>query len=302
MSDKTPRVSVVVSTKNEERVIARCLESIRLQTYPNIELIVVDNYSTDRTQDIARDYTPHVFARGPERSAQRNFGLLQQATGEIGAYIDADMILGPSVIDQSVSLLQSGCIGVYVPEIVIGRSHWIPARNFERSFYDGTPVDAARVFKLDAFRAVSGFDEEIFSSGSGEDWDLDIVLEAVGPLCTLRRQGHVTDVWPLKEYITTLGAPSLFPNAIFHDEDDFVLREFLRKKRYYATGFDRYRRKHGASHPRLRYQFSVWNRSLGIFVRPRNLGRSLAHPVLSIQALVMRFLVGVSTRRGLTEA
>lgn len=297
MSNETPRVSVVVSTKNEERVIARCLESIQVQTYPDIELIVVDNHSTDQTQDIARNFTPLVYSWGPERSAQRNYGLLQRASGQIGAYIDADMILGPEVVANAVSMIQSGCTGVYIPEIVIGRSPWIPARNFERSFYDGTPIDAVRFFKLDAFRSVSGFDEGLFRSGSGEDWDLDIALESVGPLCTLKRQGLVTCDWPLKEHVMSLGAKALFPNTIYHDEDDFSLREFLRKKKYYATGFDGYRRKHGASHPRLRYQFSVWNRSLGIFMSSRNLGRSISHPILSFQALTMRFLVGLATRQ-----
>lgn len=289
-------VSLVVTTKNEERTIGRCLESIRLQSYSNIELIVVDNHSTDATQDIARTFTPMVYSWGPERSAQRNFGLLQQASGSIGAYIDADMILGPEVVTESVLLIESGCVGVYVPEIVIGRSAWIPARNFERSFYDGTPVDAVRFFDMRAFRTVSGFDEELFLSGSGEDWDLDIALEQVGPLCKLPRQGPLVDDWELSDYVTGLGATSLMSSAIFHDEDDFRLREFIRKKRYYATGFDGYRNKHGASHPRLKYQFSAWNRSLGIFVGRGKLGRTLRHPILSIQALALRFMMGMSTR------
>jgi glycosyltransferase involved in cell wall biosynthesis len=48
-----PKVSVIITTKNEERHIANCLESIKTQTYPceKIEIIVVDNNSTDRTQD-----------------------------------------------------------------------------------------------------------------------------------------------------------------------------------------------------------------------------------------------------------
>jgi glycosyltransferase involved in cell wall biosynthesis len=42
-------VSIIVTTKNEERHIGNCLLSIREQTYPHIETIVVDNASTDRT-------------------------------------------------------------------------------------------------------------------------------------------------------------------------------------------------------------------------------------------------------------
>jgi glycosyltransferase involved in cell wall biosynthesis len=55
-------VSVVITTKNEEKNIANCLESIKRQTYPQnrIEIIVVDNNSTDGTKEIARKYTKKV--------------------------------------------------------------------------------------------------------------------------------------------------------------------------------------------------------------------------------------------------
>lgn len=69
-----PLVSVIVPTYNSEKFIGACLESIKNQMYTNIELIVVDNNSTDKTKEIAWRYTDKVFNKGPERSAQRNFG------------------------------------------------------------------------------------------------------------------------------------------------------------------------------------------------------------------------------------
>jgi glycosyltransferase involved in cell wall biosynthesis len=50
-------ISVIISTKNEEKNIARCLESVKNQTYgaENIEIIVVDNNSTDRTKEIVNE-------------------------------------------------------------------------------------------------------------------------------------------------------------------------------------------------------------------------------------------------------
>ncbi|MFH0876438.1 MAG: glycosyltransferase [archaeon] len=48
------KVSVIVTTKNEERNIARCLVSVKNQSYPNIEIIVVDNNSSDKTKEIAK--------------------------------------------------------------------------------------------------------------------------------------------------------------------------------------------------------------------------------------------------------
>ena len=69
-----PSVSVIVPTKNSERTIERCLKSIKEQNYKNIELIVVDNYSEDKTFEIANKYADKIIKKGPERSVQRNYG------------------------------------------------------------------------------------------------------------------------------------------------------------------------------------------------------------------------------------
>ena len=55
-----PLVSVVITTKNEEKHIGNCINSIINQTYENIEIIVVDNDSIDKTKEIAKTYTKKV--------------------------------------------------------------------------------------------------------------------------------------------------------------------------------------------------------------------------------------------------
>ena len=94
----TPLVSVVITTKNEEANIENCLRSIYAQNYPKecFEVIVVDTQSSDRTQEIARKFTPLVFDKRSEseRSEQRNFGIFSIAQGEYSLFLDADMILG----------------------------------------------------------------------------------------------------------------------------------------------------------------------------------------------------------------
>lgn len=91
-------VSVIITTKNEEEHIGNCLESIRKQDYlqEKIEIIVVDNNSTDRTKEIARTFTDKIFNYGPERSAQRNFGV-RESKGKYILYLDADMVLSEDV-------------------------------------------------------------------------------------------------------------------------------------------------------------------------------------------------------------
>jgi glycosyltransferase involved in cell wall biosynthesis len=59
-----PLVSVIIPTKNSESTIDYCLRSIRGQTYTNIEVIVVDNYSRDKTEEVAQKYGK-VLSKGP---------------------------------------------------------------------------------------------------------------------------------------------------------------------------------------------------------------------------------------------
>ena len=74
-SEVDPVVSVIVTTKNEERNIGACLESVVQQSMAPLEVIVVDNNSEDQTSEIAKQYGARVFQLGPERSAQRNYGV-----------------------------------------------------------------------------------------------------------------------------------------------------------------------------------------------------------------------------------
>jgi GT2 family glycosyltransferase len=85
-----PRISVVVCSWNGERTIRKCCEGLSLLDYPDYEVIVVDDGSTDRTAEIARGFGFRVLStenRG--LSSARNTGM-RAATGEIVAYTDDD--------------------------------------------------------------------------------------------------------------------------------------------------------------------------------------------------------------------
>jgi GT2 family glycosyltransferase len=90
-----PRISVVVCTHNGVRTIGDTLEGLRKLDYPDYEVIVVDDGSTDHTAKIASQYAVHLI-RTPNRglSAARNTGM-EAATGSIVAYIDDDAYPDP---------------------------------------------------------------------------------------------------------------------------------------------------------------------------------------------------------------
>jgi glycosyltransferase involved in cell wall biosynthesis len=124
-AQELPLVSCVVGTKDEERVIRDLLVSLKAQTYPNIEIIVVDNpRTTDATREIAREFTDKVYVKGHERSVQRNFGV-EKAAGEYVLILDADMQLTPTVVEDCVELAEEmGVGGIIIPERSIGEHYW----------------------------------------------------------------------------------------------------------------------------------------------------------------------------------
>src|SRR4051794_28348910 len=108
-------VSVIVPTRNSSSTLAACLRSVRGQTWPEVELIVVDNSSTDKTREVARQEADEVIVAGPERSAQRNAGAAA-ARGEFLVFIDSDMQLEPEVVEEAVAEIAKGAVSVVIPE------------------------------------------------------------------------------------------------------------------------------------------------------------------------------------------
>lgn len=98
---KSPLISVVIPTYNEEKDISQCLDSVESQTYQKTEVIIVDDGSTDKTRDIVQKYKRVRLLRQEHQGpgAARNLGA-KHAKGEILVLIDADMVLLPDYIEK----------------------------------------------------------------------------------------------------------------------------------------------------------------------------------------------------------
>lgn len=99
-----PLVSVIVPTRNEEKKISKFLNSVKNQTYKNIEIIVVDGHSPDRTRDIAKKMGAKVVLEtGKYRSLPnaRNIGI-SVAKGDIVGVFDADSEFEPTFFEEIV--------------------------------------------------------------------------------------------------------------------------------------------------------------------------------------------------------
>ncbi len=280
-----PLVSIVITTKNEAKNIENCLISIQEQSYSNIETIVVDNASTDKTKEIAKQYTDKVYDKGPERSAQRNYGMIDIAQGEYVMFLDADMILAPEVV---TSCLCHNNIALHIPEIILGKNYWSQVRRFERSFYDGTVIDGARFFKKEIFVQVNGFDP---SMSGPEDWDIDKKIKQIGKIGLLPISKNRNKL--SNQFIRDRGIKGEYENVIFHNESEFNLKEYINKKGYYAQSFDTYINKWGKNDPDIKKQFGLFYRYFGVFIEQGKWKKLLRHPILTFGMYFLRFLVGV---------
>lgn len=107
------RVSIIIPTYNEEKVIGKCLTSLSEQSYKDIEVIVVDDGSTDDTRKVLKTihyslFTVYLLRQkhlGPGEA--RNLGA-KQASGEILVFADADMTFARDFIEELVAPIING--------------------------------------------------------------------------------------------------------------------------------------------------------------------------------------------------
>jgi glycosyltransferase involved in cell wall biosynthesis len=106
---QVPRVSVIIPAYNAERYIRDTLGSVLAQTYPNIEVIVVDDGSRDGTADVVRSFGARVRYVKQENSGgcgrPRNHGM-RVATGDMFVFIDSDDLMLPERIAREVDVLR----------------------------------------------------------------------------------------------------------------------------------------------------------------------------------------------------
>ena len=279
------KLSVVITTKNESANIANCIRAFDAFR-DDVEIIVVDNASTDDTKAIAADLGATVLDKGPERCAQRNLGWRTARTDWV-VVLDADMILPQETVREILGVageredfrretedasggLKSDVsrpLAYWIPEVRTGSGIRVKARNFERSFYNGTAIDALRLFHKSVLEATGGYDETLIAGG--EDWELDIRVLATGAKCAVLK------------------------NPLIHNERQLTLRRMLEKKAYYTKSMADYQAK-WKGHPALKRQFGLLYRYFGVFVEHGKWKKLLRHPLLALVMYCERIAVGVT--------
>lgn len=259
-------ISFVVPTRNSERTLDACLGSLRAQTHSDVEVIVVDNASTDATGEIARRTADRFADHGPERCAQRNRGT-RLSSGEVVVYIDSDMVLEPGVaaaIDARFAE-DPACGALILPERSFGEGFLARCRVLEKDLYVGDRgIEAPRAFRRAIIEALGGWSESLVAA---EDWDLaDRAAEAGVGI------GRI-DAW------------------IWHDEGRLRLRTTFAKKRYYGQWIEEYLRRHPTGSRRFA--------RTALVRRPLVL---LRHPLLAAGLVFLKGTEAIGLYRGVREA
>ncbi|MCS6772108.1 MAG: glycosyltransferase family 2 protein [Kiritimatiellae bacterium] len=119
-----PKISACVTTFNEERNIRRCLESVRWCD----EIVVVDSFSSDRTVEICREYTPRVYQHPWQGYiGQKNY-IRRLASHEWILFIDADEEVSPELreeIERELASNDGRIAGYRFPRMVNYLGKWI---------------------------------------------------------------------------------------------------------------------------------------------------------------------------------
>lgn len=259
---ESPLVSVIIPTYNSSRTLEKSLISIKNQHYENIEILVIDNNSKDNTKEIAIKYTPNVFNKWPERTAQKNYWI-EKANWEYFLIIDGDMSIDKELIQDCIEKISQDkkWAWVCIPVVDTWKSFWTKVIAYERSFYKWTDVEAARFLKADLVKKVWWYKNIIF-------YEEFIVPQEIAKL------------W----YNVKIHADY----NIYHDYDDFIFIWNLKKKFYYGKSLDEYKKKVKEIWIQETWNNQMWiiNRYM-IFLKNK---RFYSKPLLWIWVLILKTL------------
>jgi glycosyltransferase involved in cell wall biosynthesis len=192
-------VSIVTPSLNQARYLRQAIESVRDQTYPSVEHIVVDGSSTDGSLDVIREYEHVRWVSEPDRgqshALNKGFGM---AGGDILGWLNADDAYEPHAVAQAVSIMKdSSATLVYADVTRVDGDGTNPRRIRSRPDFDlwtelnlGCGIYSPAVFfTREALVAVGGLDETLHLT-----MDYDLWLR-IGMRYPVR---HVDDVWAIQ--------------------------------------------------------------------------------------------------------
>lgn len=175
---KDPRVSIIIPTYNREKLILKALESIFNQSFQDFEILIIDDASTDNTEQVLKDLNhPQLryfkLEKNGGQCIARNFGSTK-AYGEFIAFLDSDDEWLPEKLEKQVELFDKGSKRMggtygnsYTTDVIKDETTLIKTNNFRgdihKKFLRGfcPPTPSMFMVRREAFEKVNGFDEAL---------------------------------------------------------------------------------------------------------------------------------------------
>ena len=131
-----PKVSVIIPAYNCAHYICHAVDSVLAQTFPDFELVVVDDGSTDNTRELLKQYgsqIKYIYQQNKDMTAARNTGI-NHSSGEYIAFLDSDDIWLANKLERQIVLLDQA------PEVglVYCWHYYIDPAGNRCQFYDNT--------------------------------------------------------------------------------------------------------------------------------------------------------------------
>jgi len=200
-------VSVIIAAYNEEECIGSCIETLKLQTHPSYEVIVVDDGSTDRTREIVGEFGVKVLRNDHTGPGMARNSAVPHASGEILVFVDADMSFDPDFLKKLTAPIDNnGTVGTFTKEEYVANweNPWARCWTIncglpDRKRHPEDYPDTDRVFRAirrQDFLEVGGYDD----MGYSEDHSLSrklgkLAVSAPGAVCFHSNPGSLRDIY-----------------------------------------------------------------------------------------------------------
>ena len=172
-----PKISIIIATRNVEKIIGNCLDSVLNQTYKDFEVLCADGFSTDKTVDIIKKYSNKdnriklVISDKdfPEGKGSKKWEAYKKAKGEIVGFIDSDNLLqdknffkvAAHIFDNERDVV--GVLGGNTHDIKDKKTIRYVALFGTDSFFAYRSIDFIRNIKNTEIKRINGSEVEIFS-------------------------------------------------------------------------------------------------------------------------------------------
>ncbi len=231
------KVSVIIPVYNGEKTIKKCLDSISSSSYKDLEVIVVDDGSTDNTVEILKNYSLKIIRqknKGP--AVARNNGA-KHSTGELLFFFDSDVILKKNTIQLVIDTMKDKnadvVCGVY--DINPANKGFFPSYKalidfylFTRGDLDNYEIFESRcaLIKKGVFERVGGYNEHL-------KWGMDVENEEFGHRITKAKNRIVVN----KDVQVYHHFPGFKKIAkIYFIRPYWWMQLFIQRRRFYKSG------------------------------------------------------------------